>query len=53
MLVDEHGVLDLRVDPDGPVSVERDQDVLFERNDLVLACGPIRCDRTEEERQRT
>jgi len=49
MLVDEHGILDLRVYSDYPVSVKRNQDILLKRNNLVLPCNPVEehCERSE------
>ena len=48
MLVDEHGILDLRVYSDYPVGVKRNQDILLKRNNLVLPCNPIEehCERS-------
>lgn len=41
MLVDENGILDLRVYSDYPVGVKCNQDILLKCNNLVLPCDPI------------
>jgi hypothetical protein len=41
MLVDEDGILDLRVYSDYPVSIKRNQDILLKSNNLILPCDPI------------
>jgi hypothetical protein len=40
MLVDENGILDLRVYSDCPVGIECNQDILLECNNLVFPCDP-------------
>lgn len=41
MLVDENWILDLRVYSDYSVSIQRNQDILLQCNNLVLPCDQV------------